>query len=56
MITGTYTEAADCTGTAQFIVSNFGTLSFNFVVVSAGKEILLLETKTGTVVGGTIQQ
>jgi len=55
-IKGTYTENDDCTGTMQITPSGFGTLNFNFVVVSAGKEILLLETDTDTVVGGYMQQ
>jgi hypothetical protein len=54
--TGTYTESANCTGTAQFTPSGFSTLNFHFVVVNAGKEILLLETDTNTVVGGYMQQ
>jgi hypothetical protein len=40
----------------QITPSGFSTLNFNFVVVSAGKEILLLETDAGTVVGGYMQQ
>ena len=53
---GTYTESANCTGTAQFTPSGFRTLNFHFVVVNAGKEILLLETDTNTVVGGYMLQ
>jgi len=34
----------------------FSPLNFHFVVVNAGKEILLLETDTNTVVGGYMQQ
>jgi len=55
-IAGTYTEKTDCTGTMQIMPSGFSTLNFNFVVVNAGKEILLLETDAGTVVGGSMQQ
>jgi len=55
-IKGTYTESSDCTGTAEITPSGAGALNFNFVVVSAGKEILLLETDTNTVVGGYMQQ
>ncbi len=53
---GTYTESANCTGTARFTPSGFSTLNFHFVVVNAGKEILLLETDTNTVVGGYMLQ
>jgi len=55
-ITGTYTENADCTGSAQITPHGFSTLNFNFVVVNVGKEILLIETDTNTIVSGTMQQ
>ena len=55
-ITGTYTEDANCTGTAQITPSGFSTLNFNFVVVNGGKELLLIETDSGTIVSGTAQQ
>ncbi len=55
-ITGTYTENAACTGTAQITPQGYSTLNFNFVVVNAGKEILLIETDTNTIVSGTMQQ
>ena len=55
-ITGTYTENADCTGSAQITPQGFSTLNFNFVVVNVGKEILLIETDTNTIVSGTMQQ
>ena len=54
-ITGTYTENADCTGSAQITPQGISTLNFNFVVVNAGKEILLVETDTNTIVSGTMQ-
>ncbi|MFI5114021.1 MAG: hypothetical protein ACHP7J_02670 [Terriglobales bacterium] len=55
-ITGTYTENANCTGTAQITPQGFSTTNFNFVVVNAGKEILLIETDSGTTISGTMQQ
>lgn len=54
--TGTYTENANCTGTIQIVPSGLPTTNFNFVVVNAGKEILLIETDPNTVVGGYMQQ
>jgi len=54
--TGTYTENADCTGSAQVTPSGFSTLNFNLVVVNAGKEILLIETDANTIVVGNMQQ
>jgi hypothetical protein len=55
-ITGTYTENADCTGTAKITPSGLSTLNFNFVVVNLGKEILLIETDNNTIVAGNMQQ
>jgi hypothetical protein len=55
-ITGTYTENANCTGTAQVTPSGFSTANFNLVVVNVGKEILLIETDTNTTISGTMQQ
>jgi hypothetical protein len=54
-ITGTYTENASCNGTAQ-ITQGANTANFVFVVVNAGKEILMIQTDTGTTVSGTMQQ
>jgi len=55
-ITGTYTENADCTGSAQITPQGLSTLNFNFVVVNVGKEILLIETDTDTIVCGNMQR
>ncbi len=55
-VTGTYTENADCTGTAQIIPTGSTATNFNLVVVNDGKELLLIETDNNTVVAGTAQQ
>jgi hypothetical protein len=56
-ISGTYTESADCTGTQQFTIQAVNSTSnLNFVVVSAGKEILMIGTDTGSTTSGTAQQ
>jgi hypothetical protein len=55
-VTGTYTENANCTGTMQITPNGLGTMNFNFVVVNAGKEDLLIETDANTVVIGNMQQ
>jgi hypothetical protein len=55
-ITGTYTEAADCTGTLQFTPPGGNLSNFNFVVVNSGKELLAIETDSGTTVFGNSQQ
>jgi hypothetical protein len=55
-IAGTYTENANCTGTAQFTPEGFSTANFNLVVVNAGKEILIVETDPSTTVSGTLQK
>jgi hypothetical protein len=54
-ISGEYTESSNCTGTIQ-IIAGTSTLNFNFVVVAAGKEIFMIETDSGTAVGGFMQQ
>jgi len=55
-ITGTYTEKGDCTGTLKITPSGLGTTNFTFVVVNVGKEILLLETDSNTIVAGNMQK
>jgi hypothetical protein len=55
-ITGTYTEASSCTGTMQISASGYPSSNYNFVVVNAGKELLLIETDPNTVTSGTLQQ
>jgi len=55
-IVGTYTENADCTGTAEFTPQGFTTANFNLVVVDAGKEIFIVETDANTTVSGTLQK
>ena len=55
-IAGTYTENANCTGTAEFTPEGFTTANFNLVVVNAGKEILIIETDASSTVSGTLQK
>ena len=55
-ITGTYTEATNCTGTMQLTPSGYTTSNYSFVVVNAGKELLLVETDANTVTSGSMQQ
>jgi hypothetical protein len=55
-LSGTYTENADCTGTLQFTPPGGNLSNFNFVVVNSGKELLVIETDTGTTVFGNSQQ
>jgi hypothetical protein len=54
-VTGTYTEASDCMGTLQITPKGSSALHFNTVFVNAGAELLLVETDSGTVLGGTAQ-
>jgi hypothetical protein len=54
-ITGTYTSATDCTGTLQITPKGSSALNFNTVSVNGGAELLLIETDSGTVIGGTAQ-
>jgi len=55
-IGGTYTANADCLGMAQITASGLPTANYSFVVVNGGKELLLIETDTGTIVSGNMQQ
>jgi hypothetical protein len=55
-VTGTYTANADCTGTVQITPAGFSTMNFNSVVVSGGKELLLIETDSNTFVAGTVEE
>jgi hypothetical protein len=53
-VTGSYSVAADCTGTATIAQKGQSPLNFSFVVVDCGKEILAIETDANTVVSGTL--
>jgi len=55
-LTGTYTENADCTGTLQIIPSGLNPGDFAFVVVNAGKELLLIQSDPAAIASGTAQQ
>lgn len=54
-ITGTYTESANCAGTAQMTPSGGSAMNFNTVVVDSGKQLLLLQTDINSSDGGTAQ-
>ncbi len=53
-VTGSYSVAADCTGTATITPEGKSALNFSFVVVDCGKEMLAIETDADTVVSGTL--
>lgn len=55
-VNGTYTEGSDCRGSAQVTPTGFPVTNFDFVVVNAGKELLLIETDNATLLPGTAQQ
>ena len=55
-VTGSYTVAADCTGTATIRPRGHSEMHFSFVVVDCGKEMLAIETDADTVVSGTLQR
>ena len=54
-VTGSYTELSDCTGTLKITPKGSAALNFNTVFVNSGTELLLMETDSGTVIGGTAQ-
>jgi len=53
-ISGTYTETSDCNGTIQMTPKGSNTLNFAFVVVNAGKELLLVDTDSNASVAGNM--
>jgi hypothetical protein len=55
-ITGTYTESSNCKGTIKMTPKGSSTLNFAFVVVNAGKELLLVETDSNASVAGYMQR
>lgn len=54
-VTGSYSVAPDCTGTATITPKGRSALNFNFVVVGGGKEMIAIEMDADTVVSGTLQ-
>jgi len=55
-VTGSYSVAPDCTGTATITPKDKPALNFSFVVVNGGKEMLAIETDADTIVSATLQQ
>ncbi len=55
-VTGSYSVAADCTGTATITPKGRSALNFSFVVVNGGVEMLAIETDANTVVSATLRQ
>ena len=55
-VTGTYTQNADCTGTAQITPAGSATTNFNTVAVNGGKQMLLIETDSNPLITGTAQE
>jgi len=55
-ITGTYTESSNCNGTIQVTPKGSSALHFAFVVVNAGKELLLVDTDSNASVAGNMQR
>jgi hypothetical protein len=53
-VTGSYSIASDCTGTATITPKGQSPLNFSFVVVHSGKKLLVIETDADTVVSGTL--
>ena len=55
-VTGSYSIAADCTGTATIKSKTLSDINFSFVLVDGGKEMLAIETDADTVVSGTLRR
>jgi hypothetical protein len=54
-VTGTYTQASDCIGTLTIKPTGFSTIDFATYAVNANKELLMVETDSGTTLGANIQ-
>lgn len=52
-VAGTYNINSNCTGSATMTPKGLPPINLNLVVVSAGKEIMAVETDTNTIVAGT---
>ena len=55
-VTGTYTINSNCTGTAQFTPQGQAAINLALIVVDGDKEMLAVETDSGTIVSGTLQE
>ena len=55
-VTGTYAINSDCTGTATVTPTGLSAFDFSLLVVNADKEILAVETNSGSIVSGTLQE
>ena len=52
-LTGTYTVSANCTGTAAITPNTLPTVNVNFVIVAAGKQLVIIDTDIGSTITGT---
>jgi hypothetical protein len=55
-LTGTYTEGPNCEGSIRMTPEGLTAMNFDFIVVNAGKELLLLETDSDASVAGNMQR
>ena len=55
-VTGSYSVDANCRGTTTLTAKGKSALSFSFVVVDGGNQMLVVETDADTVVSGTLQR
>jgi hypothetical protein len=55
-VKGSYTENSNCTGTWHVTPKGGTETNFNTVVVNSGKELLLIQTDSGTVTAGNAQE
>jgi hypothetical protein len=54
--TGTYSIDSNCIGTASITLENSTMMNFDLIVVDGGKELMALESDSGTVVSGLAQE
>jgi hypothetical protein len=54
-VTGTYTQNSSCIGTVKMTPAGHTAQNYTSFAVNSGKELLLIETDSGTVVGGNFE-
>lgn len=54
-VTGTYTQASSCVGTMQLNPTGYSTQNYATFALDGNKQLLLIETDSGTIIGGELQ-
>ena len=55
-VTGTYSINSDCTGTAQVTPQGLSPTNLSLLIVGVDKQIMAIETNSGTIIAGMLQE